>query len=90
MSQLTTTEWQELVNAIVLLSLLSGFTGAFFCLQIAAAWRIFERWCERRTFKQRCAAWDERRQKAAEERAAAERGDDAAGRACETRSGDAA
>lgn len=84
-------EWiGELAPVFMQLAMLSGFLGA------AVVWLLWELfglafWLhEKHSRKLRALAWKKRQDMAKAEQGAQPRGDDVAGRACETRSGGAA
>ncbi len=80
----------ELAPKIMELAMLSGFFGA---VVVWLVWELFGLlfWLfEKRSWKRRAAAFKARQEQAKAAKAAQLRGGDAAGRACETGSGDAA
>lgn len=84
-------EWiGELAPVFMQLAMLSGFAGAVLVWFLWELFGLFFWFLEKRSHKRRALAWKKRQDMAKAEQGAQPRGDDVAGRACETRSGGAA
>jgi len=85
--QVITQAFQRALFDFVLIAIFFGFVGALICgfLQSSA-----EKFADKLIAKRRALEWKKRQDMAKAEQGAQPRGDDVAGRACETRSGGAA